>query len=195
MSKHQERQAARIIEAALKIVERDGFSRLSISSIADEAGLTRQTVYNYFPDVESIVSEANNQHIRAMEEHLLAIVDAANGFENKLLAVTEFLFVVASADHQQMSLEMGLSAEQRQLIAEQNNTIKSRLLTSYTKAFPATGAKALHNPVAIIDILWGMIEGAAEASKHHPADKSDLLDFVKQILRFALTISQQGDAT
>jgi len=188
MSKHQERQAARIIQAALIIVQRDGFSQLSMSCIAEEAGLTRQTIYNYFPDVESIVSAAVDQHILAMETHLLAVMDAADGFENKLLVVTEFLFVVAASDHQQVSLEMGLSAEHRQRISQQNNTIKSHLRASFAETFPGVEAKGSQSPEAVIDILWGMIEGAAEASREHVAEKGELLSLVNRALNSALTI-------
>lgn len=178
----------RIIEAALVIVQRDGFGQLSMSVIAKEAGLTRQTVYNYFPDVEGIVSAAVNQHILAMEAHLLAVMDVTDGFENKLLAVTELLFVVAASDHQQVSLEMGLSAEHRQRITQQNNTIKSHLLASFDEAFPDVEAKAPQSSQAVINILWGMIEGAAEASRDHVAEKSELLRFVNRVLNSALTL-------
>lgn len=193
MSKHQERQAARIIQAALIIVQRDGFSQLSMSGIAEEAGLTRQTIYNYFPDVESIVSAAVDQHILAMEAHLLAVMDAADGFENKLLALTEFLFVVAASDHQQVSLEMGLSAEHRQRISQQNNTIKSHLRASFDETFPGVQAKGSQSPQAVIDILWGMIQGAAEASSDHLAEKGELLSFVNRVLNAALTKFYERD--
>lgn len=187
VSKHKKRQVEKIIAATLNVVQRDGFSQLNVSSIAEEAGLTRQTIYNHFPDVESIVSEAIDQHIQAMETHLLDAINSVAGFENKLLAVAELLFAVASSDHRQVSLEMGLSGEQRQRLTEQTNTIKSALLTPLNEILSEQSANPPQNPRALIDILWGMIEGAAEASRDHPADKDDLLSFVNQVLNAALT--------
>lgn len=187
VSKHKKRQVEKIIAATLNVVQRDGFSQLSVSRIAEEASLTRQTIYNHFPDVESIVSEAIDQHIQAMETHLLDAINSVAGFENKLLAIAELLFAVASSEHRQVSLEMGLSGEQRQRLTEQTNTIKSALLTPLNEVLSEQSANPPQNPRALIDILWGMIEGAAEASRDHPADKDDLLNFVNQVLNTALT--------
>lgn len=44
----------RIVEAGIRCVERDGAMEASLSDIAAELEVTRQTVYRYFPSTESL---------------------------------------------------------------------------------------------------------------------------------------------
>ena len=44
-----------IIDAMLDIVSEKGVSQVSMSQLAKAAGVSRQTLYNYFPDVESVL--------------------------------------------------------------------------------------------------------------------------------------------
>lgn len=46
----------RILEAAEQCVERDGAMQASLSSVAAELGVTRQTVYRYFPSTDELFS-------------------------------------------------------------------------------------------------------------------------------------------
>ena len=90
MSGHKTRQTTRIVEAALQVIDQAGFSGVTMSSVAARAGVTRQTIYNYFPDVESIVARALTEHSAAMEAHMLAIFEDAEGLFEQMKALAEF---------------------------------------------------------------------------------------------------------
>ncbi|MFS8097970.1 TetR/AcrR family transcriptional regulator [Lentzea alba] len=64
----------RIIEAAMACVDRAGLAKTSMSDVAAEAGVTRQTVYRYFPrltDILSAIALTNVEDFaRRMEQHL-----------------------------------------------------------------------------------------------------------------------------
>lgn len=64
----------RIVQAAMACVDRLGLAKTSMSVVAAEAGVTRQTVYRYFPrvtDILSAVALANVEDFAArMERHL-----------------------------------------------------------------------------------------------------------------------------
>ncbi|MFI6098069.1 TetR/AcrR family transcriptional regulator [Lentzea sp. NPDC051213] len=64
----------RIVKAAMACVDRVGLAKTSMSVVAAEAGVTRQTVYRYFPrlaDILSAVALANVEDFAArMERHL-----------------------------------------------------------------------------------------------------------------------------
>lgn len=47
-----------VIEAALRQLARDGFSGLSLSAVAAEAGTSRPAIYRRWPDKESLVIDA-----------------------------------------------------------------------------------------------------------------------------------------
>jgi AcrR family transcriptional regulator len=66
----------RIVAAATACVDRLGPAKTSLSDIATEAGVTRQTVYRYFPrlaDILAAVAEAGAEDFaERMERHLAA---------------------------------------------------------------------------------------------------------------------------
>jgi AcrR family transcriptional regulator len=186
MSKHKERQIGRIIEATLGLIDDAGLSRLSMSKVADAAGLTRQTVYNYFPDVESIIAQALDAHSRAMEEHLLDLIEKADGVHEKLAAFAGFQLSAATHEHENISLQAGLSAKHRDQLAAHPDAVKAALQASLSAAI-GSGAISDHiEPAATVELFWGMVEGAAKASIRHPDNQSYLLDSVIAAMRAVL---------
>lgn len=70
----------RIVEAATACIDRLGLARTSLSDIATEAGVTRQTVYRYFPSLKDIltaVAEAGAEEFAERMEHHLATFGSA----------------------------------------------------------------------------------------------------------------------
>jgi AcrR family transcriptional regulator len=51
----------RITEAAMRLHERVGPAATTVSEVAEEAGVTRLTVYRHFPDDESLVMSCSNR--------------------------------------------------------------------------------------------------------------------------------------
>lgn len=45
----------RLMDACGAIIVRDGFEGVSMTAVAEEAGITRQTVYRYFPNAREVV--------------------------------------------------------------------------------------------------------------------------------------------
>jgi AcrR family transcriptional regulator len=72
----------RIVDAATACIDRAGLAKTSLSDIAAEAGVTRQTVYRYFPrlaDILSAVALARvEEFARRMERHLASFGSAAD---------------------------------------------------------------------------------------------------------------------
>lgn len=70
----------RIVEAATACIDRVGLAKTSLSDVAVEAGVTRQTVYRYFPsltDILTAVAEAGAEEFAERMEHHLASFDSA----------------------------------------------------------------------------------------------------------------------
>jgi AcrR family transcriptional regulator len=72
---HTEHEARRrIVEAATACIDRAGLAKTRLSDVAAEAGVTRQTVYRYFPRLPDILSAVAIAGVEAfagrMEQHL-----------------------------------------------------------------------------------------------------------------------------
>jgi AcrR family transcriptional regulator len=70
----------RIVEAATACIDRSGLAKTSLSDIATEAGVTRQTVYRYFPSLPDILTAVAvagaEEFAERMEHHLSAFATA-----------------------------------------------------------------------------------------------------------------------
>lgn len=72
-----------IAQAARTVFGREGFTRASVDTIATEAGVSKRTIYNHYPDKEklflSVILEGSESvaatHMRIAERHLRKILD------------------------------------------------------------------------------------------------------------------------
>ena len=80
-----EEAIARILAAAGKAIEERG-ADFSISDVARSVGVTRQTVYRYFPSTEALLVAAA---VRAVDGFLQRLADHVAGITDPADAVTE----------------------------------------------------------------------------------------------------------
>lgn len=86
---------ARIIEAASHCLTKFGVERTSLTAIANQAGVSRQTIYKYFPTKEEIVIEAVRQEAAEASERIMAVAQkhsTAAGFVVELCVAAHFEF-------------------------------------------------------------------------------------------------------
>lgn len=80
------------MDAAIACVQAVGLARVSMRDIAQRAGLVRQTVYNYYPNKNQLLSDAFNREgaafAQAIANHIREIDGAGEQF------VAAFLYVV-----------------------------------------------------------------------------------------------------
>jgi AcrR family transcriptional regulator len=74
----------RLMDACGAIIVRDGFEAVSMTSVAEEAGITRQTVYRYFPNAREVVRAALMRSGRELLEGQL-LVFSEDGEPRELL--------------------------------------------------------------------------------------------------------------
>ncbi|OFJ53192.1 TetR/AcrR family transcriptional regulator [Mycolicibacterium grossiae] len=80
-----EEAVARILAAAGKAVDERG-AEISIADVARTLGVTRQTVYRYFPSTEALLVAAA---VRAADDFLERVADHLRGIHDPVDAVTE----------------------------------------------------------------------------------------------------------
>ncbi|NOY91356.1 MAG: TetR/AcrR family transcriptional regulator [Deltaproteobacteria bacterium] len=186
MASHKARQTARIVDATLRVIHAGGLSGVSMSKVAAAAGMTRQTVYNYFPDVESIVALALDEHSAAMERHLLDVIDHADGLIEKLRAFATLQISHVSPGHTGFRLEFGLSAQVRARLSAHTDTVKSALEQAIASAIEDGEIEKGIIPSVASELLWGIVEGAMGAALKHPDQKPYLVEAAVKAMHAAV---------
>ena len=78
-----------ILETTAALVAEHGLRSVTMSQIAEEAGIGRATLYKYFPDVEAILVAEHDRHVRAHLEQLEALADQSADALDRLAGVLE----------------------------------------------------------------------------------------------------------
>jgi AcrR family transcriptional regulator len=84
-----------ILEATAALVSAKGLQAVTMSQIAEEAGIGRATLYKYYSDVESILVAWHKRHISAHLEHLAQVRDQAGDADERLASVLEAFALIS----------------------------------------------------------------------------------------------------
>jgi AcrR family transcriptional regulator len=118
----------RIVEATLTLIDESGLGGATMSKIAETAGVSRQTLYNHYPNADSIVAEAIRQHnllaIGLLERTMTVVHVPEERLEHLVRHV-----VSLAADHSRhvSALQRGLPAELRPTLDDYNEAIAGHL--------------------------------------------------------------------
>jgi AcrR family transcriptional regulator len=77
------------LDAAAALTAEHGLRSVTMSQIAEQAGVGRATLYKYFPDVESILIAWHGRQIAGHLDYLAEARDRARGAAGRLEAVLE----------------------------------------------------------------------------------------------------------
>jgi len=110
------RTRIRILEAALTCVEQWGMAKTSLEDVATAAGLSRATVYRYFPGGrDQVISETVTWEVGNFLQRLGEATQAERGIEDR---ITQALLVGHRAIDDHRLLQQILSTEPEALLAE-----------------------------------------------------------------------------
>ena len=117
----------RILDATYSLVEERGMAQVSMTAIADKAGVSRQTVYNKFPDVETamlgyVLDELARTATR-IEQSLSTLRDPENQIRS---FVTELIRRFAQQDFQ-VSIQAAMSPTAVEAIEEATWPLRTML--------------------------------------------------------------------
>lgn len=88
-----------ILETTVALVTKHGLRSVTMSQIADEAGIGRATLYKYFPDVETILVAWHETQIGAHLHQLAALRDQPGNAASRLESVLEAYALIQHAHH------------------------------------------------------------------------------------------------
>lgn len=103
----------RIIHATLTLISKHGLGAVTMSQVADVAGVARQTLYNHYGDIDSIVAAAIDRHNRESIDLLEAALQIAESPSDKIEQMVRHFVMVGSHAHHAFDFGIGLSADVR----------------------------------------------------------------------------------
>jgi len=81
-NKKNDKQAGKkqiIIEAATRLIIQKGIEKTSLSDIADEAGISKGSLYYYYASKEELIFDITDTHITQISENLFSIIEDSKG--------------------------------------------------------------------------------------------------------------------
>jgi AcrR family transcriptional regulator len=123
------RTVERILDAAARIFHEQGYAGATTNDVADEAGVSVGSLYQYFPNKDSLLVALTRRHIESTTSgltHLLSRMSANAGFDTIIRQVVDFL--VEQHDLDDLHLLVMHQAPRTQEISIELERAKSQLV-------------------------------------------------------------------
>jgi AcrR family transcriptional regulator len=88
----QARRREAILHAAEKVFEAHGFAETTMDAVAAEAGVSKGSIYNYFPSKEDLVLEASHAVVFAAQSEAASIVESDSSPTDKMRDLVNMWF-------------------------------------------------------------------------------------------------------
>ena len=129
---------ARIFEATLGLIAERGLGGVTMTEVAARAGVARQTLYNHYPDVDSIVVAVLDRHAVDSLSQVTALVATASSPHAKLELLVRHTMAAAAHGQPAVDVQAGLSPPARATIAEHQRATR-QLIGTILEEGVATG--------------------------------------------------------
>lgn len=162
-SSFKDEQRRRIAQTALELLMEFGSAALTMSALAERAGISRQTLYRYFPDLDSVL-EASVADFPAMDEAFRMTILSESDPEAQLHRAVDAL--IDAAGHSGLSADEFLAAlppgARKAVQAHQRRTeqLLADILTSL-------GSHSRYDGLPAVDaaLILGLVSAATEESR------------------------------
>ena len=187
LDQHRATQRDHILTVAFELLRERGMAALTMSAVAARAGISRATVYHYFPDVDALLSAWVGREIHGSISQIVAdaraITDPLRRIEH-LVATQAALF--ESQDHrlsaEHFESEAGSPAVRRE-VAAQMAPLRQLLADTFTDADSA-GLLTTHiDPSLAADLLLGVLGAVRRHIVGGTLSSKDAVSAVMALLR------------
>jgi AcrR family transcriptional regulator len=124
--KRQSNRKARIIDAASRLVVEWGMEDVSLTGIARAAGISKGTLYYYYPTKASLVFDIAEKHVRDITDVIFELIEAG-GPQTSPEKLIGLLFQKHKSNHIRMRLHLNLVGQ----AMNGNEDLKKRYQETY----------------------------------------------------------------
>ena len=117
----------RIIHASFALISEHGLGSVTMSQIADAAGVARQTLYNHYQDIDSIVAATIKRHNSESIDLLNASLTIAESPQDRLEQMVRHFASIGAHAHQSIDLRDALAAELRPGLGEYQSAVEEHI--------------------------------------------------------------------
>ena len=158
-----------ILEATLQVLRREGVARFTTTRVADVAGVSVGTLYQYFPNKRALVAEVVRRHMARIEARLLEALDGGGSLEEQARRMVT-AFVLLKREHLTTSLALRgpkQEAEGARIIRQGMRRLHSALVDRWHPLAPGMTREAL---AVRLWMLVAAVDGIAQfAIEEQPA--------------------------
>jgi AcrR family transcriptional regulator len=160
----------RIIDATLRLIAREGLGAVTMSRIAEAANVARQTLYNHYPDIDSIVAEAVGRHHRQGIEMLEASMSVVDDPRDGLEQLVRHVVSVGAHAHHDPGIHHGLSAHTRASLGAYDEALDRQIRAVLEDGRQAGVFRSDLTPEVDAVVIRHMLDGLAALSAATPDD-------------------------
>ena len=197
-----EQRAENILQAATQLFASLGFNNTSTRKIAELAGVSEGTVFNYYSNKNELLIAIIGRHYDALVSHARQIIQDEMDTRNRLLLIAANHLRAISADNALLmrliqlyfNTDMDIYSHIETTAIHQFNQRYSRIFDSVIKEGIQRGdLKADINPHAIRDLFFGGLEyGMRTLAIRHKAD--ELENYVAELVEPIWLSIAKGDS-
>ena len=126
-----------ILDTTAAQVAEHGLASVTMSQIAEEAGIGRATLYKYFPDVEAILAAWHERHVAGHLARLAAVRDRAGDAGERLEAVLEAYALIARQSREHLGTEVAALLHRGEHVARARRQLSDFMRDLLTEAAAA----------------------------------------------------------
>jgi AcrR family transcriptional regulator len=164
----------RIIEATLTLIAREGLKAVTMRRIAETAGVARQTLYNHYPDIDTIVAGAVGRHQRESIQLLDAALSVVDDPASRLEQLVRHVVSLGAHAHHGLGIQHGLSADARATLGAYDEELDRRIRRILEEGRRAGAFRPDLSPDVDATLIRYLLGGLAELAGGAPDERAGL---------------------
>lgn len=166
---------SRIVEAALALIAERGMTGVTMKAVAIAAGVSRQTLYNHYSDVDGIVSDSLQAHQQGSLDDLRTLLATIESPSSRLEHLVRHSGAIGVHHHPVGPLGQALSAEARSSLRSYDEEL-SAIIAGTLQAGIGEGAFRRDIDVARdAQLVKGMLDATVELAAKDPEAVHDIV--------------------
>lgn len=175
------------MHASLALINEHGLSGVTMSQIAESAGVARQTLYNRYGDIESIVAATIERHNRESTDLLETTIGIAESPTDKLEQMVRHFAAMGAHSQHSLDLHGALGEELRESLDAYQNVVEAhirKIIEDGQKVGAFRGDLSLEFDS---ELVRSLLEGVSEIATHSPDRAAEISTVGTRTIIAALT--------